>query len=53
MDLKESPIEKRECFSIYFIGCFYQRARNRRYKLMVAKAETKLERELDLRRFLQ
>ena len=46
------PIEPRTCFSMYFIGCFYHRARNRRYKFMVAKAQTKLERELDLKRFV-
>ena len=51
--MEEHPIAPRSFFSMYFIDCFYGRARNRRYKLMVAKAQTKLERELDLRRFMK
>ena len=51
--MEEKRIETLSCFSLYFIGCFCQRGKTRRYKRMLKKAQSKLGHELDLARFVK
>ena len=50
---KDIPIESKGCLRLYVFECLFQRSKNKRYKRLVAKAERKIKKELDLETFMR
>lgn len=50
---KSSSFERRACFQLYLIGCFYKRKRTKRYRRMLAESNAKIKEHLDLKRVME